>query len=114
MDPNPTVGALPWYKSPVQVAQTASFISGLVALSPKNGIFTALGLTDPATVTTDVTGAFAVIALLAGLWGLIARARSKTQPLTITQANAEAHPATAVAIAAGTLSTPMAKSESKP
>jgi hypothetical protein len=95
-----TVGALPWYKSPVQVSQVATGLSAAIALFPKLG--TLLGVTTPADVTTFVQTLFGAIALIAPIVGTVLRARSKIQPLTLTQGNADSHPATAMAKAEGT------------
>jgi hypothetical protein len=92
-----TVGALPWYKSPVQITQVAAFLSAVIALYPKLG--TLLGITTPADVTTFVQTAFGGIALFAPLVGAILRARSTIQPLTLSKSGAENHPATAMAAA---------------
>lgn len=93
-DPN-TVGAVPWYQSPVQISQVTTFVSAVIAMFPKWGA--AIGLTTPETVNTAVTTTFGFIALVAPFVGMILRAKSKIQPLTINQAKADAHPATAVA-----------------
>src|SRR5580698_6102714 len=95
-----TVGALPWYKSPVQVAQVATFLSAAIALFPKLG--TMLGITTPADVTNFVQTAFGAIALIAPIVGTVLRAKSTIQPLTLTQTSADNHPSTAMAKAEGT------------
>lgn len=86
-DPN-TVGAVPWYESPVQISQIVACISGVFTVFPQ--LAALLGMTD----TTKITAAVTVAAAIAGL---IFRARSKIQPLTLTQSRADNHPATAVA-----------------
>lgn len=98
-DPN-TVGAVPWYQSPVQISQVTTFVSAVIAMFPKWG--TAVGITTPDQVNTAVTTVFGFIALVAPFVGMILRARSKIQPLTLSQAKADAHPATAVADARST------------
>jgi hypothetical protein len=95
-----TVGALPWYKSPVQVAQVATFLSAAIALFPKLG--TMLGVTTPTDVTNFVQTVFGAIALIAPIVGTVLRARSKIQPLTLSQSSADNHPSTAMAKAEGT------------
>jgi hypothetical protein len=95
-----TVGALPWYKSPVQVAQVATFLSAAIALFPKLG--TLLGLTTPEQVANFVQTAFGAITLIAPIVGTILRAKSKIQPLTLSQTAADNHPATAMAKSEGT------------
>lgn len=94
MDPKP---AIPWYQSPVQIAQTASAISTIVTLFPKVGFLQALGLTDPGVVNGYVTSVFGVVALGAAVAGMLLRAKSKVQPLTLTQAKADNHPQTIAA-----------------
>ena len=95
-----TVGALPWYKSPVQIAQVATFLSAAIALFPKLG--TILGVTTPTDVTNFVQTAFGAIALIAPIIGTVLRARSTIQPLTLSQTAADNHPSTAMAKAEGT------------
>jgi hypothetical protein len=103
MNNTTTVGALPWYKSPVQIAQVATFLSAAIALYPKLG--TLLGITTPADVTNFVQTGFGAIALIAPIIGTILRARSKIQPLTLSQSGADNHPSTAMAKAEGTQTT---------
>jgi uncharacterized membrane protein len=86
----------------VQIAQVTTLVSGLLALTPK--LATQLGLTNPSAISTAVTDTFAVIALIAGVVGVIKRQTSKIQPLTMSTDAAAAHPATQVAVAAGTAS----------
>lgn len=95
-DPN-TLGAVPFYKSPVQIAQVTTFVSALIAMFPKWGAV--VGLTTPDQVNTAVETTFGFIALVAPFVGMILRAKSKIQPLTITPTGAANHPATAVAAA---------------
>lgn len=87
-----TVGAAPWYTSKVQIAQITSLVSALIVLFPKLG--SALGLNTLDEVNTTITTVFAFIAVAAPLVGMIFRAKSTIQPLTLTQAKADAHPAT--------------------
>lgn len=87
-----TLGAAPWYKSPVQIAQVTSLLSALVAMCPRVGVV--LGLNSPNDVSNAVTTVFAFIAIAAPLVGTVLRARSTIQPLTLTQASADNHPAT--------------------
>lgn len=100
MADEPIAPAIPWYSSPVQIAQTASAISTFVALFPKSQIVLALGLSDPTVVTNDVTYAFGTCAFIAAVIGMIARSRSKIQPVTLTQKKADEHPNTIAANAA--------------
>lgn len=93
-DPN-TLGAVPWYQSPVQIAQVSSLVSTLVALFPQVG--KAMGLETPSAVSNAVTLVFGVIAGVAALFGMVKRAKSNIQPLTLTQAKADVHPATLLA-----------------
>jgi hypothetical protein len=95
-DPN-TVGAVPWYQSPVQLAQTTAFVSAALALFPK--IAASLGLETPDKVSNAVTVVFSCAAVVAPLLGMVLRAKSTIQPLTLTAAKADAHPATIAAAA---------------
>ena len=90
---------IPWYRSPVQIAQVATAISALVAVFPRVGIW--LGLTSPTAITDAVTAIFGVIALVAPIVGTILRAKSNVQPLTLTQASADAKVTPATAEATG-------------
>lgn len=87
-----TVGAIPWYKSQVQISQVAALVSAAIALSPKLG--TLIGVKTPADVEAWVTTVFGIFALAAPIIGTVFRAKSAIQPLTITQSAADAHPAT--------------------
>lgn len=87
-----TVGALPWYKSPVQISLVVTILSAVIAAFPKVG--QALGLTAPGAIETVVQNVFAVIAVVAPIVGSFKRANSTVQPLTLTAAGAESHPAT--------------------
>lgn len=84
--------AIPWYSSPVQIAQVTSAVSALIALFPKLG--QALGWTSPSDISTGVTTIFGVIATAAAIYGSIKRASSPIQPLTLTQTSADVHPNT--------------------
>ncbi len=97
-DPLTTVAAIPWYKSPVQIANVAAFISAIIAMFPEVG--KTMGLETPTQVSTAVTTVFAVIAIVAPAVGGFLRAKSKVQPLTMTAAKAEAHPNTVAHMAA--------------
>lgn len=94
IDPN-TVGATPWYKSSVQISLIASFVSAFIALFPKVGA--TLGLNTSDEVNSAVTTVFSFIAIIAPVVGGVFRAKSTIQPLTLTQAKADNHPATVVA-----------------
>ncbi len=98
--PNPmdTVAAIPWYKSPVQIANVTAFISAIIALFPEVG--KKLGMSTPTDVSTAVTTIFAFIAIAAPAVGGILRAKSKVQPLTMTAKQAEVHPNTVAHMAA--------------
>lgn len=95
--------AAPWYTSPVQKAQVVAIVSALVALSPKIG--QVLGIANPGQAAAWVETVFGFIALVAPILGSIWRARSKLQPLTLTQKAADAHPANIAAAAAVQAST---------
>lgn len=103
--PTPPVPAIPWYQSPVQKAQIASLLAALVALSPKIG--QVIGISTPGAAAAWVENIFGAITLLAPLVGAILRARSKLQPLTLTQGKADVHPATIAAERAAAVSTPV-------
>lgn len=93
-----TQGAIPWYRSPVQVSQVTTVVSALLAISPKAAGL--LGLTTPDQIAAAVQAVFGAVAILAPLVGSVLRARSSIQPLTFTKAGADSHPATMAAIAA--------------
>lgn len=95
--------AAPWYTSPVQKANIAGAIAALVTLSPKLG--QVLGIASPGAAATWVETVFGFITLVAPILGGIWRARSKLQPLTLTQKAADAHPANIAAAAAVQAST---------
>lgn len=86
-----TAGAAPWYKSQVQVAQVSAAVATVIAFlsrAPKiKEYISGFGLDDADTVS-------ALIAAGALIWGIVARATSKVQPLTLTQAAATNHPST--------------------
>jgi uncharacterized membrane protein len=96
MDNVPPV--IPWYKSSVQISQVTTMVSALMAMSPK--LAAQLGLTTPANVQMAVEAFFGIVAFVAPIVGTFVRARSAIQPLTLTQARADAHPATQAATAA--------------
>jgi hypothetical protein len=87
--------ATPWYTSKVQIAQVVTLVSALAAISPK--IANTLGLTSLAAIQSTVEAVFGTIAFIAPLIGTWFRAKSSVQPLTFTQAGADAHPATIAA-----------------
>jgi hypothetical protein len=91
----PSAAAAPWYTSKVQITQIATILSALIAISPKLG--TLLGLPTPGAVEAAVEAVFGGIAVVAPIIGSIFRAKSPLQPLTLTQAGADAHPATIAA-----------------
>jgi hypothetical protein len=91
--------AIPWYKSPQTIGLITTFVAAAVALFPKVG--TALGLTSPTAIATAVENGAGVVALIAPFVGVVVRAMQKTgQPITLTQAGADSHPATLAAEAA--------------
>lgn len=95
-DPN-TLGAAPWYQSPVLISQVTGLVSAVIALFPKWG--EALGIKSAEQANSAVTTVFAFLAVAAPLVGSILRVKSKIQPLTLTTTGAANHPATAVAAA---------------
>jgi hypothetical protein len=96
--PAPLPGAaVPWYTSAVQRAQLTTAIAGLVALSPKIGNL--IGVHSSAEAAQWVESIAGIYGVAAPLIGMLWRARSKLQPLTLTQARADVHPATLAAAA---------------
>jgi hypothetical protein len=93
--PTPSGPAVPWYESKVQIAQVTALISAIVAMFPKVGTY--IGITTATQVAPWVETVFGFIALAAPLVGTVLRAKSKYQPLTLTQAGADSHPATIAA-----------------
>jgi hypothetical protein len=95
--PSPvTAGAIPWYKSPQTIGLVTTFVSAAIALFPKVGQL--LGMSSPGDVSNAVSTVFGFIAVAAPFIGTIVRAKSKEQPLTMTQAAADSHPATQAVI----------------
>lgn len=107
MSSNPPVAptplpAIPWYKSPVQVAQVVSLIAGLSMLFPK--VAAQFGWTSNDAIQAWVESVFGAIGILittgsvlANVIGIHFRARSKIQPLAFTQKGADEHPTAPVA-----------------
>jgi hypothetical protein len=92
-DQNPSIlPAVPWYQSPVQIAQLTTAVTALAAVSPKVAAF--LGLTTPDAINTTVQNVCGGVSFLALLYGIFKRAKSPIQPLTLTQARADTHAAT--------------------
>lgn len=95
--------AIAWYKSPQQIAHVTTAVSALLALSPKLAahVGTAIGvdLSTPANVQATVEVVFGFIALVAPSIGAWLRARSKVQPLVLTQKKADAANAPAAPLA---------------
>jgi hypothetical protein len=87
------IGAIPWYKSPVMIGAVVTVLSTILGLTPK--LAAALGLTSPGAIQTTVDAAFQMIALVAAIVVAIKRQGSTLQPLTLTQAGADAHPSNA-------------------
>jgi hypothetical protein len=85
--------AIPWYKSPQFVAHTTAMISAAIALSPKIvawvGTHLGIDLSTPAAIQATVETVFGFIALIAPSVGAMLRARSKIQPLVISQKKAD-------------------------
>lgn len=99
-----TVGALPWYRSPQQIGLVTTAVSAALALFPQASHW--LGLTNPGDIANAVTAVFGVITLIAPIVGGVWRAKSPLQPLTLTQAGADVHPATIVALHTETIPPP--------
>src|SRR5882757_2251189 len=87
--------AIPWYRSPQTIGLITTAVAAAVALFPKLGVM--LGLTSPGSISTAVENVAGIVALLAPVAGGIFRVKSKVQPLTLTQAAADIHPATVAA-----------------
>jgi hypothetical protein len=87
--------AIPWYQSSVQKGHLITAISALIALSPR--IAKMLGLTTPDAVASLVEVVFGIGAFVGPVIGSFIRAHSTLQPLTLTQGNADVHPATIAA-----------------
>lgn len=102
-----TVGAAPWWTSPVQVSQVVAAISLITLLFPK--VTAELGLTSPAAIDSLANQIATVIGSVASLAALGLRAYSKIQPLVLTEKRAAEHPATVVAIANGSAAPPAIK-----
>jgi len=103
--------AAPWYTSSVQIAHIVTALSALIALSPRigNAIATLMGSTGPVTnaaLQTWVETLGGIVAFISPIVGSFFRAHSKLQPLTLTQGNADVHPATIAAERAATLPDP--------
>jgi hypothetical protein len=80
--------AVPWYQSAVQKAQMVSAVTGAIALFPKLGTF--LGIHTPAEIATWVETIFGFATLAAPIVGMVWRAASHLQPLTLTKKAAAA------------------------
>ncbi len=93
-DPN-TLGAAPWYTSAVYKGIAVSMATGVAGYLP--GLFRWLGWTSPEAIHSGIELLFQGAALIAAGYALRKRTTSSIQPLTLTQAKADAHPATAVA-----------------
>jgi hypothetical protein len=88
MSDDPQMDTIPWYKSPQQISHVTAAVSALIALSPK--VAALLGNPAPEAVSMAVGGLFGFIAFLAPTVGAIFRAKSKVQPLVLTQKKADA------------------------
>ena len=106
MSPTPPLPAIPWYKSSVTRGALTSFAALLVVLAPKLAVL--LGLTSNDAISAVIDNLLIVAAALSALYTFIARIRSPVQPVTLTQAAADTHPATiASALAPHTPLTPV-------
>lgn len=88
------MNAIPWYRSPVYIGAIVTILSTLASLAPKT--FSTLGLTSPDSISHTVDTVFQFIALGAAVFTAYKRSNSTVQPLTLTQAAADAHPAASV------------------
>lgn len=84
--------AIPFYKSPQTLGLITTFVSLSIAAFPKLGV--GLGLTSPDTISAAVQNVMEVIGLVAAGLGTVYRVKSDVQPITLTQAAANVHPAT--------------------
>lgn len=111
------MNAIPWYRSPVMVSAAVAVISQVLVILGKTDVIT------PELLTQKVEAFFQLVAILAPVWTLIARARSKVQPVTLTKDGANQPPpavsllmasvlACVLAIIAG-CSTPLAVSKAQ-
>lgn len=95
------------------IAQVVTAVSAVTAIAPK--LATYFGLTSSDAISHAVTATFGIIAILAPIYGSIKRARSTAQPLTLTQAAADSHPATvANAVAAAVPARMVSKAPTTP
>jgi hypothetical protein len=79
------------------IGAVVTILSTLAGLAPK--AFAAIGLNNPTAIETTVASAFQIFALISGVFTAIKRTTSTVQPLTGTQAQADAHPSTVIATA---------------
>jgi hypothetical protein len=92
--------AIPWYKSPVYIGAVVTILSTITSLSPKLAAL----LGSPDAISQNVTAFFSLVALGSGIFTAVKRQNSAVQPLTMTQAAADVHPATVANAAAKTAS----------
>jgi hypothetical protein len=91
-----TAGAIPFYKSPVEMGLATTALAAVIAMFPKLGNLLGVHTTDDATAL--VKSIFGVLAFVVPIVVGIIHWRSSLRPLTVTAAAAAAHPATAAAV----------------
>lgn len=95
-DPRPPESASPFLTSKVFIGAVVAAILALSAAFP--GLEKIVGH-DPVALETKITTGLALFAGLSALWTAIKRWIAPMNPLTVTQAAADIHPATIAAIA---------------
>jgi hypothetical protein len=91
--PSPvTVGAIPWYKSPQYVTAMLVVMGAVTTLYPKASAVLHIDTPTGEAAAIELIGA--LVTLLGGSVSWVLRQINKTQPITLTQAEATAHPAT--------------------
>lgn len=89
--------AIPITKSPISLATIVSIISTLAVLAPS--LAAKVGLTSPDAINSTAGAIYTIatlgVTLVSSVIALIARIRSKIQPVTLTQAGADAKAAAA-------------------
>lgn len=78
------MNAIPWYRSTVLISAIVSIVSQILVILGKQDLIA------PEVLTGYVEAIFQVIALVAAAWTVIARSRSKVQPVTMTATAAAA------------------------
>jgi hypothetical protein len=91
--PTPVVApAIPWYKSPIYIAAMTTVLGAIATLYPKAAA--TIGINTPLGQTAFIELAGGLVTLAGGAVIWVMRQISKGQPITFTQAGANAHPNT--------------------